>query len=1034
LILLAPVILNVPANDTVSCASEIIDPGQFGVRAIDSCEVSLVFKREVTDSTCINKKKILNIWTARDSCFHVTIDTQVVVVNDTIPPQILNVRRDTTVFCTPDAFFDGVAAPPFATDNCDSVAFSITIKTIDSTCINNKKILSIYTAVDACGNTAIDTFAITILDTLPPVILNVPQNDTVECVSSVIEAPQIIPAVIAIDSCEVSLSFRREVKDSTCINHKTILNIWTARDSCFHVTIDTQIVVVNDTIPPQINNVANDTTVFCTVDALIGTLPVIATDNCDSVAFSIIVKTIDSTCINNKKILNIFTAIDACGNTAIDTFAITVLDTLPPVILNVPANDTVECASSVIEAPEISPAVIAVNSCEVSLSFRREVIDSTCINHKTILNIWTARDSCFHVAIDTQVVVVNDTIPPIILGVPANDTVDCLKNVPPFFPMIGVDENCSDYTLTFERKVEDSLCANKKKILNIWTAVDTCGNMAIDTQVIVINDTIPPIIPNPGNVDTIECGRIYDLLFPIASDNCDEFVLIHSDFSTKDSTCPGNYTTLIIYTASDSCGNTSVLRDSIIHIDTTAPLMKCPLGTDTIEVACGILVPGPYTSLDSFLYYGGIIDEACCLDSSSFSFSDVFSQSGPMFIYTRRYRITDCCGLTDSCIEVFRTPSCYLDLALKKEIDGMQPFIVLAGGVVPFKITVYNQYLVAADSIKITDYLPSVGSSVTTPGWVNNGNGTACITLARSNGLLPPTGLEGGDSVVIQFNVQLGLDIIGNTEYNEAEITSAADTFHNHLNDVDSDPDAIQGNDPTVDNEVNQTPPIDEDDDDIAQFFICGKVTFSCVDHINASLDENCQKCFTATDCLQSNLMPDELFIIELYDPAGNKLPSNCVGREWLGYTLTYKVVSKSPCVVNICWGTVTIEDKYPPFIDTTIDTITCFDIAKLPKNKYKVADNCSDSAVVTIASESYIDYGCDSPLIQGLVTRQLIASDPWGNQTTAIKKYYILKINLDSVICPRDTMIDCRLEIVGGVHIKDVSRSGVPTVKVKAE
>ena len=40
-------------------------------------------------------------------------------------------------------------------------------------------------------------------------------------------------------------------------------------------------------------------------------------------------------------------------------------------------------------------------------------------------------------------------------------------------------------------------------------------------------------------------------------------------------------------------------------------------------------------------------------------------------------------------------------------------------------------------------------------------------------------------------------------------------------------------------------------------------------------------------------------------------------------------------------------------------------------------------------------------------------------------KEFYIKKISLDSVVCPRDTGVDCSLEIVSSVNFKDPNREG---------
>ncbi|MEP7321531.1 MAG: hypothetical protein ABI761_06415 [Saprospiraceae bacterium] len=787
--------------------------------------------------------------------------------------------------------------------------------------------------------------------------------------------------------------------------------------------------------------------VVCPPDTLVTCIALLpAIDTNQVIAGSVIhisnvidsVSLLDSICINQKIIYRIYEATNTCTNINRCIQIIIIRDTIIPDI--VCPNDTIVDCTALVPLLNVN-LVRGTDNCfgTVLIDFVKDsvsAIDSVCINQKVIYRKYLGVDDCMNSNTCTQKITVRDTINPV-LTCPKDTLVTCTALIPaPDASLVtGIDNCLGNLLMAFIKdstSVVDSMCINQKVIYRKYSGVDDCNNSSICFQKITVKDTIPPVIPDPGNIDTVECGDIFDLVFPIASDNCGGFIPVHSVFSIKDSTCPGNYTLLMVFTASDSCGNTTVFRDSIIKIDTINPSITCPPGPDTILIACGSEFPLPYTSLDSFLHYGGSVFDKCCVDSVQFSSHSQVVLDGDFIIITNTYTIKDCCSHGDSCIQIFKSPLCFLDLALKKEVDGPEPFPAMVGGNVPFKITVYNQFFIPSDSIKVIDYLPSIGSTVITPGWTNNGDGTACITLSRANGLLPSTGLVFNDSIVIYFTIKLGLDVSMAVSSNTAEIFSAQDTFHHYLTDIDSDPDGILGNDPTIDNIVDQLPPIDEDDEDPALFFICSELV--CTGHINASMDEDCGKCFVAADFLQGLLLPDEYYTIELFDPSGKKLQGNCVDRSWLGYTLTYKVTSKAPCQVNSCWGTLTLEDKMPPFLGPIIDTVTCFELNQFLSRSYKVPDNCSDSAIVDIVSESFTDYGCDSVLLQGVVHRLLIASDIWGNTGSLNQTIYVRKISLDSIWCARDTTIDCSLDVVNGVSIKDPSRSGAPHVIINGE
>ncbi|MBP6793914.1 MAG: hypothetical protein KA143_02615 [Saprospiraceae bacterium] len=465
-----------------------------------------------------------------------------------------------------------------------------------------------------------------------------------------------------------------------------------------------------------------------------------------------------------------------------------------------------------------------------------------------------------------------------------------------------------------------------------------------------------------------------------------------------------------------------------------APVITCPF--ETISLECGEPIPPLYTILDSFLANGGIAED-CCIDSASFFGTESSEMAGGMVTITQKYFISDCCGHMDSCTIIITIPPCELDLAIKKEINAPTPFFTSIGGIIPFKITVYNQFEVPADSIKLIDYLPSNNSIILTPGWINNGNGSACYTISRANGLLPATGLLMGDSVVVFFDVKLGADALNAQAVNTAEIFSAQDTFHNTLDDIDSDPNSVPGDDAggVPDGESDDAiggngsgnpgvddPDTDEDDQDPALFYLCQP--FVCNDKINVSLDLNCQHCFSPLDIIKGSILPESFYVVELFGPDGKKLETNCIGREYLGYKLTLSVSSIAPCPPNKCWGIVTLEDKMPPSIDCNIiDTVNCFEIAALPKGSFTIKDNCSGEVKVDVIAEQFVDYGCDSA-IQGKIFRTLVARDVWGNVTNCTKQYVIAKITLDSVICPRDTVFEC------GVPDSILATAGVPTVR----
>ncbi|MBK7243356.1 MAG: DUF11 domain-containing protein [Saprospiraceae bacterium] len=157
------------------------------------------------------------------------------------------------------------------------------------------------------------------------------------------------------------------------------------------------------------------------------------------------------------------------------------------------------------------------------------------------------------------------------------------------------------------------------------------------------------------------------------------------------------------------------------------------------------------------------------------------------------------------------------DLALRKTITTAGPYSY--GQDIDFKIKVYNQGSVAAQNVNLVDYVPTgfqfIAGGVNT-GWTYSaGNRQATRTLA---GKLKPS-----DSAEVTIRLRLLANGATADAYtNLAEIKSAQDTTGAPGQDIDSNPDDDPNNDtggepggPT-DDEINQVPPIDEDDHDPA--------------------------------------------------------------------------------------------------------------------------------------------------------------------------------------------------------------------------
>lgn len=1007
----------------------------------DNCSIDTSTWQYMGEDTVLNQNCLFTVersYSIRDSCRNLALCIHSFVFVDNTAPTYTP-ARDTQLYadagCLADTSVTNLGTIKDVMDNCNMATYSNrdVVKTV---CTAFDTILRIWTVKDQCNNTAIDTQFIYVFDTSKPMITG-PPGQNYQCISNV--PPPDTSAISAMDNCSsvpLKKFVRDSVSDSVCLNNKTLHRIYTATDLCGNTASFIQTFRIKDSIPP-ILTCPSAVMVECSSDVPDPDVSsVTATDFCDGTLNAIFVKDsiTNQQCVNQKIIFRIYATLDACNNFSRCIQIITVNDQTPPSLI-CPPDTMVSCLSS-LPPVEIDRLVVSDHcSGAVSVSFVKDsIINDVCLNQKTILRIYQAVDSCQNSVRCVQTITVNDDEAPI-LSCPGDTTVQCMAEVPDPSPSsVTVTDNCGDTLVVQHLKdsVAQELCINKKLIYRIYVATDECSNAGRCVQLIIVFDDEAPILTGPSNTDTLTCGDDFMVNIPSAVDLCDGAVDVDVSRVTLDSLCPGTYKIVYTFQARDGCNNTVIRSDTISFIDLDPPTIICP--PDVEE--CYFL---PFNNLDSFLVHGGAISDLCGIDSGSFKLvKETYEQVLDQIIISRKYTISDSCGNSDTCEQfLLIDPTCLElpalgDLALIKTINSPDdPYFAKPGGLVPFCITVYNQGFIDLDSITVIDYFPAPGSQIITPGWINHGDGTATILLCRANGGLPPEGLAIEDSIRICFELQLNNPINISVAVNKAEVSRSSDTNGEMIIDIDSnldsDPNNDTGGQPNTPDDNNISGDSrefeDEDDSDPALFYICQPLT--CLNNTNASVEASpgCSHCFKASELLTGNLLPDEYYTVTLYDSYGKKLPSNCAGREFLGQKLIY-TVSIASCSSNSCWGTVTLEDKSPPPLDCTSDTIYCFQINSLAVVPI-VQDNCSGPAKVSTIKEVWQDLGCQEGEIQGIFTRTLSVKDVWNNTKTCDKTYYIQRIDLDQVICPSDITFEC----TASPAALDPSVSGAPTI-----
>lgn len=247
-----------------------------------------------------------------------------------------------------------------------------------------------------------------------------------------------------------------------------------------------------------------------------------------------------------------------------EQYSFDVVDTTDPV-LTVPADVILECPADTSVAA--NGAATATDNCSVTVTFIDEVT-AECGNTQTIARTWTATDGSNNSVSGTQVIVVQDTTAPELVGLPADALVECDSVPAP--AIVTATDNCGTADVAFSELRTDGNCPSNYVLTRTWVATDECGNSSSASQIITVQDnTAPVLVGVPANA-LVECDSVPAPAIVTATDNCGAADLAFSEVRT-DGNCPSNYILTRTWVATDACGNSSSASQVIVVQDTTAP-------------------------------------------------------------------------------------------------------------------------------------------------------------------------------------------------------------------------------------------------------------------------------------------------------------------------------------------------------------------------------------------------------------------------------------------------------------------------------
>lgn len=163
-------------------------------------------------------------------------------------------------------------------------------------------------------------------------------------------------------------------------------------------------------------------------------------------------------------------------------------------------------------------------------------------------------------------------------------TVSCSADVPLPDILVVTDEadNCTtNPTVAFVSDVSNG-GSNPEIITRTYSVTDEAGNSINVTQEITISDTTPPVFSScPTDIvltnDVGICGAVASWTLPVATDNCGGVILTSNNYNSGDSFLPG--ITTVVYTATDTAGNTASCSFNVTVSDTELPVVSGPSNT-----------------------------------------------------------------------------------------------------------------------------------------------------------------------------------------------------------------------------------------------------------------------------------------------------------------------------------------------------------------------------------------------------------------------------------------------------------------------
>ena len=284
-------------------------------------------------------------YTATNACGVESAEfTQIIRLIDTELPNVTVQPTNVTSQCGANI----PAYTPVWTDNCDTeleTTYNVTPYN-DTLCAYSYT--QTWTATDNCGNTRTITRTVTVNDNTAPVFSNIPVNASYEC-TNVANIVYNEPTVT--DNCssasQITVTLSTVTIPGICPAEYQIVRTWTATDRCNNSSSVTRTISVTDNGGITFGQYPTYYEFECGDNNTTPAPPV--SDACSEIVSVVASSGPAGPCTGSFN--RIWTATDACGNTATATVFINIVDTEDPYFTNCPDSLVLPCDVYTLPAP-----------------------------------------------------------------------------------------------------------------------------------------------------------------------------------------------------------------------------------------------------------------------------------------------------------------------------------------------------------------------------------------------------------------------------------------------------------------------------------------------------------------------------------------------------------------------------------------------------------------------------------------------------------------------------------------------------------